>query len=200
MATVAADTIGGFNTFLKKQRSAPGTATITLNQFDHEFETIIANQNVEQAKKLNTETYVPRGMTALLDAVGRSINETGARLNALPEHLRPSKVLFVIITDGIENASKEYFPEQVKGLIEHQQQHYNWEFVFLGAKQDAILTARRYGIGAANAMTYAHTDIGTQTAFCSVADNTVAFRGGLTKSASFTASDRAKQQQAGAVA
>lgn len=197
MARVAADTIGGVNQLLKDQRAAPGTASITLHQFDDVYETVIKETDVKNAPDLTDKTFVPRGSTALLDAIGRAIAETGARLGHKPEAERAGKVVFVIVTDGQENASTEHSRENVLRAITHQRDKYAWEFVFLGANQDAIATATSIGVASGNAMTYAHNAVGTAAAFASTSNNLRKMRSGHAVTMSYSAEDHAAQQAAG---
>jgi Mg-chelatase subunit ChlD len=161
METVRADTIGGFNAFLQEQKAVPGQATLTLVQFDNEYDVLHDFTPLAAVQPLTTRTYVPRGSTALLDAMGRTINETGARLAGMPEAERPARVLFVVMTDGLENASHHFTRADVFDKITHQRTHYAWEFVFIGANQDAIATGAGMGIAASHSIAYAHTSAGT---------------------------------------
>lgn len=197
MAQIAGDTIGGFNQFLEDQKKAAGTATISLHQFDDIYETVIDNKDIQSAQPLTDKTFVPRGMTALHDAIGRSINATGARISALPEDQRPEKVVFVIITDGAENASKEYDLAKVNAAITLQRETYKWEFVFLAAKQDAIHTGMSLGVAAANSMSYADNGAGTKRAFMSTSSNLKMMRSGASADMSYSAQDRQLQKDAG---
>lgn len=194
MASVAEDTIGGFNRFLDDQRKVPGSANITLHQFDHEFETVMKGEDIQKAKSLTGETFVPRGSTALLDAIGRGIGETGSRLGSDPAQ----KVVFVIITDGHENASQEYTPTKVHEMIEHQRTKYAWEFVFLGANQDAIKAATNLGVPAGNAMKYASNAAGTKAAFASAGSNLIMYRCSMSADMAFNDKDKEEQYKAGA--
>jgi hypothetical protein len=144
----------GFNTFITKQKKETGEATVTLVQFDDQYEVNYEFKDLKRVDHLTKKTYQPRGMTALLDAIGKAINNTGKRLATMAEEDRPSKVLFVIQTDGFENASEEFTREKVFGMIKHQREKYQWNFVFLGANQDAIATAISFGIGAKSSMSY----------------------------------------------
>lgn len=198
MENIATDTIGGYNTFLKKQQEAPGTATFTLYQFDDRFETAVDAKDIQSVPMLNKDTFVPRGATALLDAIGRAIMLTGRRLENTPEDARAEKVVIVILTDGLENASRESTKEKVFEMIEHQRSKYSWEFVFLGANQDAIATAAGIGIAGANTITYMANSIGTRGVFNSTADNLCSYRAGNTTSAAYSKSDRDIQTAAGA--
>jgi uncharacterized protein YegL len=198
MSIVRDDTIGGFNAFLKEQQSASGECRLTLVQFDNEYEFVHQGKPVAEVPPLNTTTFVPRGSTALLDAIGRAVNETGARLSAMAEHERPGKVVFVIITDGQENSSREFTRDKVNGMIAHQRESYQWEFVFLGANQDAIQTGASLGVHAANAMTYAQNTAGVLRAFESTSRNLTSLRSGSKSSMAYGSDDRDAQKQAGA--
>lgn len=196
MSSVQADTIGGFNAFIEAQRKVPGECNASLVQFDDQYEVVYTSKPVKDAPALNAETFVPRGMTALLDAIGRAINETGKRLAAIPEADRPSKVIFVILTDGGENSSKEFTRAKVFEMITHQKSTYKWDFVFLGANQDAISTGAALGIARGSTMTYASNSVGTKHAFASASNYAAQSR--TVGSASFSDEDREKQKQAGA--
>ncbi len=170
MRSVMADTIGGFNTFLEQQQKATtpdNPATWTLVQFDDvdPQEVVHDALAIGQVPPLTDATFQPRGNTPLLDALGKCIVRTGERLKALPEPMRPEKVIFVLITDGQENASHEYTRRQVFDMIEHQRAVYKWEFVYLGANQDAIQEAQQIGIPVAAAATYTASSRGTRAAY-----------------------------------
>jgi hypothetical protein len=198
MQSVRQDTIGGFNAFLGEQRKLPGQCTVSMVQFDDQYEPLYSGKPVQDAPPLSADNFVPRGMTALLDAIGRTINETGRRLAAMPEAHRPGKVLFVILTDGGENSSKEFTRQQVFDMIGHQKSVYSWDFVFLGANQDAISVGRSLNIADGSAMTYAANPVGTQAAFASASAYASQTRSGA--QGSFSDEDRRKQEQAGAKA
>lgn len=161
MASVKDSTAAGFNAFLKEQRAQPGEATMTLTQFDTEYQVDFWNTPLDQIKL----TYQPRGGTALLDALGKTITDVGVHLAATPEEHRPSKVVFVVITDGQENSSRDFERKQVFDMIKHQTDKYGWDFLFLGANQDAIVEAGSLGIDAWKSMTYAATDVGTRSVY-----------------------------------
>jgi hypothetical protein len=197
METVRMDTIGGFNEFLKTQKAAPGEATFTLVQFDDQYEIVHDGINIKEVPELIAETFVPRGWTALLDAIGRTVNTTGARLAALSEDERPSKVIFLILTDGEENKSTEFTRAKINEMIKHQTEVYQWDFVFLGANQDAIKSGESMGIKAGNSMTYVADSQGTADAFFSVGVTMCAYRSGdaTAKAAFFSDEDRVKQKR-----
>lgn len=169
MASVRTDTIGGFNTFVSAQRGEPGRCLLSLVQFDDEYEPLYTGTDIQAVPLLSLDTFVPRGMTALLDAIGRTIIATGKRLKALPEAQRPDKVIFVIQTDGQENASREFTQPKIAEMIAHQKAKYQWDFVFLGANQDAIQAGAAMNIPRGSTMTYASNSVGTQSAFRSTA-------------------------------
>ncbi len=148
MQEIRSDAEGGVNAFIEKQAEEPGEALLTLVQFDTEYDFVHKGVPIDQVPKYELH---PRGATALLDAVGRAINETGERLAKVDEKDRPGLVIFVITTDGRENSSVEFNKVQVKELIRKQQEKYGWHFTFLGADQDAFAEARKMGIDASGA-------------------------------------------------
>ncbi len=154
MAPLTEAAISGFNDFLRDQAAEPGLARLTLVLFDDQYETPIASLPLPEITPLDTTVYTARGSTALLDAMGRGIDELGQRLAALPENDRPGTVIVAILTDGEENASIRHTWQDVQKRIRRQTEKYNWLFLFLGANQDAIATAAKVGIHAANAATY----------------------------------------------
>ncbi len=153
MDSVAPAAIAGFNEFLAAHQSAPGRARLTLVLFDDEYLVPAASIPVSEVVPLTVETYVPRNSTALLDAIGRTIDELGERLSHLAEADRPGAVILAVLTDGYENASTKYTWKEVASRIRHQQQTYRWKFLFLGANQDAIATAARMSISQRDAAT-----------------------------------------------
>lgn len=172
MASIDSDATGGFNAFVEQQKKASGEAKLTLVRFDTEYEVTYRNMSIRDVPELRT--VEPRGGTALRDAMARAIGEKGAELAALPEHQRPGKVVFVIITDGLENASREYSADQVKSKVEHQQQKYNWQFTYLGANQDAVLVGRSLGISADTSASFAAGNV--RFAFCAASNMVASYR------------------------
>ncbi len=162
MNAIASDAIGGFNSFLVDQQAQPGQARLTLVLFDHEYLVLQQNVDIQAAPPLDRRSYVPRGSTALLDAVGRTIDDVGARLAATPEAERPAKVIVAILTDGLENASRDYTYAKVSALIRRQQEKYSWDFLFLAANQDAIAAAGALSIHAKDAMFFESTGAGVR--------------------------------------
>ncbi|PQJ27427.1 vWA domain-containing protein [Rubritalea profundi] len=143
--------ITGFNSFLDDQLDAPGEARLTLVLFDNEYILHANRAPLKEVQKLDTLSYVPRGTTALLDAIGRTIESIGAKLSCAPEKDRPGSVTIAIYTDGYENASTDYSATRIREMIKHQTKQYNWQFLFLAANEDAIATAAHYGIDKNNA-------------------------------------------------
>ncbi len=154
MSGLERDTIGGYNAMLEKQKGEPGEAIITTVLFDDKYELLHDRINLRSIAPITEKEYFVRGCTALLDAVGRTINKIGDAQKHTAEDERAEHVMFVITTDGLENASREYSYEKVRRMIEHQKEKYNWEFIFLGANIDAIATAARFGIGQDRAANY----------------------------------------------
>ena len=172
------EAIGGINAFLESQQKLPGEARLTLVLFDHEY--IVAHDGVpiKDVPPLDNHSHVPRGTTALLDAIGRTINTIGQRLEKTPEPERPGKVIVVILTDGLENTSQEFNREGIFKMIKHQREVYSWEFIFLGAKQDAIATGAKMAIPIANAVTFSEEPGGMARAFNAVNSVATAYRAG----------------------
>jgi hypothetical protein len=172
MQPIDKDTCGGLNAFIEQQRKAEGRATMTLVRFNGTYELDYLDKPIGEVKPL--VSLYPIGGTALHDAIGKTIDELGGRLSRLPEHERPGKVVVVIVTDGEENASKCFTSEQIKTKIEHQRHVYNWQFVFLGANQDAIANAKSIGISAALSANYSMGN--TRKAFEHTSSNIGSFR------------------------
>ena len=152
MQAIREDAEGGVNSLIEEQRKEPGEAFLTLVQFDTEYEVIHRGLPLQDVPHY---ALVPRGRTALLDAVGRAINETEERLGGMPKEERPGLVLFVINTDGLENSSQEFTKAQIKDMIEQQQEKNDWHFTFLGANQDSFAEAGAMGIRAGGIADYA---------------------------------------------
>lgn len=165
MGGVESDTIGGFNAFIEKQRHLDGETIVTAVLFDDKYEILWNGVQAKEAK-LTDQEYFVRGRTALLDAVGKTILDVGYRLSNTKEDKRPGKVIFVITTDGLENASREFTHQKVKELIKHQQEKYGWEFIFLGANIDAEKEAHFIGINTENAYNYEASEVGIQEMYC----------------------------------
>ena len=165
MGGLETDTIGGFNAFIKKQKQMEGDTIVTTVLFDDKYELLWNGIDAEKVK-LTSKEYFVRGSTALLDAIGKTILDVGYRLSVMGEEQRSSKVIFVITTDGMENASKEFTYRKIKELIKHQQEKYDWEFIFLGANIDAAKEACNIGISEDNAFNYEASKDGVESMYC----------------------------------
>ena len=164
MSGLEDDTIGGFNSILKKQREEDGDANVTTILFDDEIEMLHKRVNIKEIKNITSNDYYVRGCTALLDAIGYSINfMINVAKNKNEE--KAKNVLFIITTDGHENASREYSYEKVKKMITYQKEKYNWKFLFLGANIDAISTAKNFGISKEFASNYVSDEVGTKLTY-----------------------------------
>jgi uncharacterized protein YegL len=157
MSGLESDTIGGYNAMLKKQQKEPGEAIVTTVLFDDNYELLHDRINIKGIHPITEKEYFVGGCTALLDAMGKTIYKIVNVQKHTSEDQRPDKVMFIITTDGMENASREYTYEKIKKMVEYQKEKYEWEFIFLGANIDAISTAARFGIGADRSANY-HAD------------------------------------------
>lgn len=176
MSGLESDTIGGFNSMIEKQKKTEGEAIISTVLFDNFSEVIHDRVNVRDIEPMTERDYTVRGCTALLDAIGDAIHHIGnvhkyARDEDVPEH-----TLFVITTDGMENASHRYDGNKVRGMIERQKKKYGWEFLFLGANIDAVETAKHFGIGEDRAVTYNCDSVGTQLNYQVLSDTITSLR------------------------
>ncbi len=181
------DMEGGFKTFLEKQRKEPGECFVSLYQFDDKFDTLFENRNINEVHGF---VLHPRGSTALNDAVGRTIDLVGARLAKTPDAERPETVIIMVITDGGENASKEYTAERVREMTEHQKSKYNWKFVYLGADQDAVKVGATVGVVAAQSLTYNKSAKGIFNTFNIMASGVSCMRSASDATYAFSADDR----------
>ena len=170
MAGLESDTIGGFNAMIEKQKKAEGEACVSTVLFDHMSTVIHDRVDVQKIAPMTEADYAVRGSTALLDAIGKAIHHIGNVHKYAREEDRPERTLFVITTDGMENASHRYSAPQVKQMIERQKRKYGWEFIFLGANIDAVETARRFGIGSDRAVSYRSDHEGTRLNYEVISD------------------------------
>ena len=193
MSTCREEAEAGVNFFIEEQKKQPGECVFSLIQFDTIYECVHHGVPIQNVTKYE---LVPRGMTALLDSIGRAINETGERLAARDEASRPGLVIFASVTDGAENSSHEFTNAQVKELIEQQQKDYSWQFTFLGANQDAFDEARKIGIPAAAVANY--DVVASQQTFAGVSANITRMRqlctSGLEVSCCYTDAERASMK------
>jgi len=162
MGGLESDTIGGFNSMLTKQQTEPGECRITTVLFDNKYEVLHDRINIKAASQITEKEYFARGSTALLDAIGKTINKIDNVQKSTSEDYRAKKVLFVITTDGMENASCEFSYSKIKSLIEQQESEHGWEFLFLGANIDAVDVANRFGIAKSHAQNYHNDSAGVQ--------------------------------------
>jgi len=192
MESIRDDTIGGFNAFLKKQKEESGTATLTLVQFDTQdsYEVIHRFKPIGDIPELNRETYVPRASTPLLDALGRGINDLEKSLSEIKEEDRPAKVVFVVVTDGQENSSREFRKDQIEKMIKEKTEKGSWQFVFLSADLAAIADAKSVGIHADAVLLFEKNGKGSASAWASLSNETSAFRASRKKKIGFGQDDR----------
>jgi len=193
MDSIKEETIKGFNGFVSSQLEMKINARITLVQFDHKYEVLYEAVKLKHVNELNDEIYQPRGLTALLDAIGKTIKLSNDRYNNEKEK-RPDKILFVIITDGEENNSTSYNRDMIFKKIRKMEKKHGWEFIFLGANQDAISEARNYGIDAKRAMTFAADKVGTDDMYKTISHNVCNYMANDVRF-EFSDEDREKQKR-----
>lgn len=190
MTTIKEDVEGGFNAFIAEQKKVEGTCRVTLAQFDNTYDVVYTDKDINDVPSLDLQ---PRGMTALLDSMGKLITDTGAELASLPEDERPGSVIVAIMTDGQENSSREWARPQIKKLVEEQTEKYGWQFLYLGADQDAIEVGTSVGILADNSLTYTRGNAAQVMAMtsCNVAAYRSSIReGDVLASVSYSAEQR----------
>jgi len=202
MISIQKDMIGGYNNFIKEQKKLPTDLKVSFYQFDTgnpTVETIYEQLDITKVPELTTETFIPRGGTPLLDAVATVINKVGKRLSDTPENERPEKVLLLVITDGEENSSIEFNGEKVKEMIQHQESVYKWEFVYLGANQDAWAVGSMMGFKNSSTLSYVANAVGTNSMWDSVSRKTMNYRccSAPGTSIGFDEKDKEKQEKAG---
>jgi uncharacterized protein YegL len=196
MEIIKEATIKGLNTFLDdhKQKHDPlhNNTKISLVQFDHEYQMIYESIDILDVKYLNNETFIPRGSTSLLDAIGKTITDTKNRLNLLPEKQKPNDVLIVIVTDGEENSSNKYTRDKIFKMISKREKKNNWKFIFIGSNQDAISVGGSLGIEADRALTFANDSEGVVDAFRSFSKGLGGMENGIFR---FSEEDRETQKR-----
>lgn len=190
MSSVRESTVTGFNAFIKKQREVPGDVTVKLVQFD-DYCDVVFDKPLSEVPELTQANFVPRGSTALYDAQGKTIVALGEELSTLSENERPSKVIVMTLTDGQENASKEYRLATIASMIKDQQEKYSWDFVFLGANQDAILTAKSMNIRPQSSLTYSASPQGMMRSMAMASNYVNSSRTVGAVNSAFSAQDRA---------
>lgn len=194
MEIIRDDTIGGFNTFLKEQKTLPGKATLSLIQFDSRdpYEKIYDFKPITEVPELTKETYIPRATTPLLDALGRTINDVESQIKAINSEERPERVVVVVITDGQENASREFKKDQIEKMIKEKQNNDKWQFVFLSADLNSIDDAFAIGFVPQSTMTFDANEKGVTNMYISVSNSVANYRAGAT-TVTFSDEDRKKQ-------
>jgi uncharacterized protein YegL len=168
MGGLEADTIGGFNSMMEKQKKADGEAVVSTVLFDDVCEVLHDRVPLDKVEKMTDQQYYVRGCTALLDAVGGAIHHIGNIHKYAREEDRPAKTIFVITTDGMENASKNYSYDKIQKMVKKQQKKFGWEFIFIGANIDAYAEAQRLGVRKDRAVNYVHDEIGTAKVYAGV--------------------------------
>lgn len=176
MGGLEADTIGGFNSMLEKQKAIEGECYITTALFDNNYDLLHDRIDIKAVKPITTKEYYIGGSTALLDAIGRTIHKIGKAQKYTADEYRAEKVMFVIITDGEENSSREYSADRIKKMIEHQKEHYGWEFIFLGANIDAVEMAGHFGIAPDRVQNYHADSEGIELNFRVMSEAVVKYR------------------------
>ena len=195
MGSIKSSTIKGFNFFLRDQQKDEFKSIISLMQFDDIYEVVYEAKNVNHVQNLNCDTFIPRGMTALLDAIGTTITSIKKRIKKLPKTERPANVVIAIITDGMENASRKYTREEIFKMIRKREEKDQWKFVFLAANQDAVYEGSKFGIKREQALTYAHDSKGVQEAMHSFSSKLNTMKRELNADFFFDEEDREKQRR-----
>lgn len=178
MGSVRDDAIGGFNQFLEKQKEVPGEANLTMVQFNTTYDTVYDGVPLSDVAPLTKETYVPGGLTSLLDAIGRAITDVGTRLEKTAEVVRPGKVIMVIITDGQENSSKEYKRSAILDMINTQRDEFSWDFIFLAADEGGIKDAQSIGIQSGKRGMFSKAGGGTRAVYDTITQSITSYRTG----------------------
>jgi Mg-chelatase subunit ChlD len=194
MSSIEDDTKGGFNTFLRDQQDESGTATVTLYEFNTNVELVYEGYPIEDAPQLEDENYTPGGRTALHDAIYRAVTEVAERVSEVEAAEKPDNVIVVVLTDGKENASETH-QERVREQVELRRAEHDWEFLFIGANQDAALTAERMGIDAGRSLDMAHSGEGAQAAYESTSEQVREARQ-TGQTSGYSEADRQRQEDA----
>lgn len=175
MASIVDDAIGGLNTFFEEQKKVPGKALVTTILFDHEYIVYHDGIKLEDVKPFDNKTYVPRGTTALLDAIGRGIATAKERIRDLPKTKQPSKIIVAVLTDGFENSSREYNKDKIVKMIKDQRKE-KWEFIFLAADEQAMHDAMILGFQKVDTMSFTKTGAGVRVAYTNMSNLTANYR------------------------
>lgn len=193
MDSIKTDMEGGIATLIEKQKLEKGECLVTLYQFDNKFDKVFETKPI---KDINEKiVIVPRGGTALFDAVGRAINEVGERLSNTLESERPESVIFICITDGEENSSAEFTNTQIKEMIRKQETQFSWKFIYLGANQDAFSAGKNYGFAAGTSVTYRGTKAGINNTFRNLSNKLSQVRACSSADLSYSVAEREAQEE-----
>jgi hypothetical protein len=176
MSGLTKATISGFNQFLKEQKTVSGEAVFSLCIFNTDYRLVHDFAPIQKVEELNDVSYRCNGCTALLDAMGTTIDALGAKLAAMPEADRPAQVIVAVVTDGEENSSRKFTLEQIKEKVKHQQEVYNWKFLFLGANIDAISAGTSLGVTRGMSFNYDASSGGTQSLYSAVSASVSSYR------------------------
>jgi len=196
MTSIATDIIGGFNQFIKKQKEISGECFISLYQFDDIYEVVFERIKLQDVKDLDSNTYQPRNSTALYDAMGKTIDNYGKYLADLKEEERPGRVLFVTLSDGLNNASREHTLKSVQDRVRHQTEKYGWDFVFLGSNIDAWEASGSLGIARSSTLQFASCAGSVKNAYDALSKGAASYRLSTKKAAyAFTQKDQDDQDQ-----
>ena len=184
MDSLIVEARNGFNNFIKEQKEIPGRATVTVALFDDKYELLYDNVDLKNVKEITQDVWYARGTTALYDAIGKTVNSVKANHTKLGKYEKPDKVLVCIVTDGLENASREYTQQSVKSLIENCEKD-NWNFIYLAANQDAFEIGTTLGFSGGNTFTYANTSDGVNVSYSTISNAATQYRTVSSKSADF---------------
>jgi len=190
MDSIRTPTIEGLNTFIRQQKEDPDGTRLTYAQFDDVYEVVHDNVPISEMPILGHKDFVPRGMTALMDAIGQTINRVSTHIATQLTVDQPNKVIIVIVTDGHENSSTKFNKSSIHELITDKQTHHDWQFIFLAANQNAITTGRSYGVAAGGSMNYSAGTIGVRKVFTAAAGQSRNYAAGLTSKVDFTPQER----------
>jgi hypothetical protein len=196
MKSIASDMIGGYNSFIEKQKEVPSECYVSFYQFDDIYETVFERVKLTDVKELDSKTYTPRNGTALYDALGQTINNYGKYLSDLSEDERPDRVMIVTITDGDNNSSHQFSVAQIRDMVQHQTEKYKWSFVFLGSNIDAWSAGASLGVSQSSTLQFASVKGSVSKAFNALNSNTRMYRSAEAPIAySFSAADVAEQDE-----
>jgi len=173
MSSIKHDMEGGLMTFINEQKLEPGTCTVTAAQFDNVYEILFTRKDIQEITSIKIE---PRASTSLIDSMCRLITEVGKDLDGLAEDEKPEKVLFVTITDGEENSSREFNSDQLKEMVKHQEDNYKWNFTYIGANQDAFANSQQYGLKGSNTLNFDADTRGVNVMFSKLSCSTSSYR------------------------